>query len=158
MSLISTSLSQLGASEASVTSPQPDHRASASFSSANPASLHWNEEVSSLELFNDSTMPSFPILTDSKDVEDGLKKVAEPDEDSFQRYGGQLEEFARLEKLHTTGSALKTDRPPSKLLQLPEETVVDIIVISVEKQLPRQRSNGLLYALLLFVVLYSSVN
>ncbi|KAH9456061.1 hypothetical protein Pst134EB_012276 [Puccinia striiformis f. sp. tritici] len=97
MSLISTSLSQLGASEASVTSPQPDHRASASFSSANPASLHWNEEVSSPELFNDSTMPSFPILTDSKDVEDGLKKVAEPDEDSFQRYGGQLEEFARLE-------------------------------------------------------------
>ncbi|KAH8927711.1 actin-like ATPase domain-containing protein [Atractiella rhizophila] len=38
-----------------------------------------------------------PILTDDKDAELGLRKVAEPDEDAFKFYGAMIEEFLRLE-------------------------------------------------------------
>jgi len=82
---IPTSLGRLDASEGSV-------------QSSNGAAAIWNQGDSPLELSNDATIHVVPIQTDSRDLEDGLLRVAEPDEDSFQRYGGQLEEFARLDK------------------------------------------------------------
>ncbi|KAA1074993.1 hypothetical protein PGT21_026602 [Puccinia graminis f. sp. tritici] len=96
--IILTSLTRLDTSEASAQSAQPDQRGTAGFSSTNAASPIWNQDASSPELSNEPAIPIVSILTDSKDMEDGLIKVAEPDEDSFQRYGGQVEEFARLEK------------------------------------------------------------
>lgn len=79
-------------------SSQPEQRRTTSLLNTNSASAIWNQDVSSLELSNDAAMPVIPIQTDPKDLEDGLLKVAEPDEDLFQRYGGQVEEFARLDK------------------------------------------------------------
>ncbi|PLW45419.1 hypothetical protein PCANC_11912 [Puccinia coronata f. sp. avenae] len=93
-----TSLGKFDPPEASVQSSQPEQRRTASLSNMNSASAIWNHDISSLESSNDAAMPVVPIQTDPKDLEDGLLKVAEPDEDLFQRYGGQVEEFARLDK------------------------------------------------------------
>ncbi|WAQ83870.1 hypothetical protein PtA15_4A319 [Puccinia triticina] len=96
-SLIQTPIARLEKSDVSTPSSLPDQRASGGPSSANAAPPIWNQDPASPDLSSDSTTPIVSILTDSKDMEDGLVKVAEPDEDSFQRYGGQVEEFARLE-------------------------------------------------------------
>lgn len=66
---IPTSLGRLNASEGSVQSP-------------NGAAAIWNQGDSPLELSNDATIHVVPIQTDSRDLEDGLLRVAEPDEDS----------------------------------------------------------------------------
>jgi hypothetical protein len=80
--IILTSLTRLDTSEASVQGPQPDQRGTAGFSSTNAASPIWNQDASSPEISNEPAIPIVSIQTDSKDVEDGLIKVAEPDEDS----------------------------------------------------------------------------
>lgn len=101
LSMITASLS-LGTSEPSVQSSHDQQKAT-SFANINAAPGIWNQDLLSSESQNDSAMLIVPLPTDQKDAEDGLVKVAEPDEDLFRRYGGQLEEFARLENFVRRG-------------------------------------------------------
>lgn len=52
---------------------------------------------------NSTSILIVPIRTDPDDAEAGLIKVSEPDEDLFQQYGGQVEEFVRLENFVSKG-------------------------------------------------------
>ncbi|PLW43072.1 hypothetical protein PCASD_06089 [Puccinia coronata f. sp. avenae] len=86
-----TSLGKFDPPEASVQSSQPEQRRTASLSNMNSASAIWNHDVSSLESSNDAAMPVVPIQTDPKDLEDGLLKVAEPDEGLVSGFGPKNE-------------------------------------------------------------------
>ncbi|KAG0151021.1 hypothetical protein CROQUDRAFT_668125 [Cronartium quercuum f. sp. fusiforme G11] len=101
--IITTSIASFEAPEPSVSPTSPFTPRRMSFSTVKIAPGLGLTRPGSPPIPTCGSILVVPIHTDPDDAEVGLIKVAEPDEDLFQQYGGQVEEFARLESFVSKG-------------------------------------------------------